>query len=110
IGNSMGGFTGAEVAIQFPSRCAGLVLVSSAGITITNLRRQPTLAGARLVAFAGAWVATRADQVVTRRRLRPLVYGTFLRHPSRIPTDLLYELTHSSGKSGWAAAMDAITY
>src|SRR5438046_1280735 len=32
VGNSMGGFTSAEVAIQFPERAAGLVLVAAAGI------------------------------------------------------------------------------
>jgi pimeloyl-ACP methyl ester carboxylesterase len=109
VGNSMGGFTAAEVAIQFPERAGGLVLVSAAGITITNMRRQPTLAGARLVALAGTWAATRASIVVSRRRLRPLVYGTFIRHPGRIPSDLLYEITQSSGKAGWVDALDALT-
>jgi pimeloyl-ACP methyl ester carboxylesterase len=105
----MGGFTAAEVAIQFPPRAAGLVLVSAAGITITNLRRQPTLVGARLVALAGTWTATRAESLVTRRRIRPLLYGTFIRHSTRIPTDLLYEITQSSGKAGWTDALDALT-
>ena len=31
VGNSMGGFVAAEVAIQFPERVARLVLVSAAG-------------------------------------------------------------------------------
>jgi len=105
----MGGFTSAEVAIQFPARAAGLVLVSAAGITITNVRRQPTLVGARLVALAGTWTATRAEHLVTRPRIRPLIYGTFIRHSTRIPTDLLYEITQSSGKRGWTDALDALT-
>jgi pimeloyl-ACP methyl ester carboxylesterase len=109
FGNSMGGFTAAEVAIQFPERCAGIVLVSAAGITTTDLRRQPTLAGARLVAFLGTWTATRAEHLVTRPRLRPLMYGTFIRHSTRIPTDLLYEITYTSGKEGWLSALDALT-
>jgi pimeloyl-ACP methyl ester carboxylesterase len=109
VGNSMGGFTAAEVAIQFPKRCGGLVLVSAAGITITDVRRQPTLAGARIVALAGTWAATRAERLVTRRRLRPLLYGTFIRHPGRIPTDLAYEITRASGKRGWIDALDALT-
>jgi pimeloyl-ACP methyl ester carboxylesterase len=109
IGNSMGGFTAAEVAIQHPGRCAGIVLVSAAGITVGNLRREPTLVGARLVAMVGTWTATRAEHLVGRRRLRPLVYGTFIRHPTRIPTDLLYEITYTSGKQGWFYAVDALT-
>jgi pimeloyl-ACP methyl ester carboxylesterase len=109
VGNSLGGFTAAEVSIQFPSRAAGLVLVSAAGITITNLRRQPTLTGAKVVAMIGTWTATRAERLVTRRRIRPLMYGTFIRHSTRIPTDLLYEITHSSGRPGWTDALDALT-
>ena len=34
VGNSMGGFVGAEVAIAFPTRVARLVLVSAAGISV----------------------------------------------------------------------------
>jgi pimeloyl-ACP methyl ester carboxylesterase len=109
VGNSMGGFTAAEVGIQFPDRCAGIVLVSAAGITSTDVRRGPTLAGARAVAMIGTWTATRAQHLVARRRLRPLLYGTFIRHPTRIPSDLLYEITYTSGKEGWVPALDALT-
>ncbi len=41
VGNSMGGFVSAETAIQYPSRVERLVLVSAAGISITNLYRRP---------------------------------------------------------------------
>ena len=34
VGNSMGGFIGVELAIQFPARVERLVLVSAAGLTI----------------------------------------------------------------------------
>ena len=43
VGNSMGGFVGAELAIRFPQRVERLVLVSAAGITTTNLYRAPVL-------------------------------------------------------------------
>ena len=108
VGNSTGGFTGTEVAIQHPDRVAGLVLVSAAGITINDLRRQPTMTGARLVAFAGTWAATRAEHLVTRRRTRWLTHGSFIRYPERIPTDLLYEISYTSGKEGWWHTVDAL--
>ena len=38
VGNSMGGFIGAEVAIQFSTRVDKLVLVSAAGLSIENIR------------------------------------------------------------------------
>src|SRR3954452_6638496 len=50
VGNSMGGFISAETAIQFPARVARVVLVSAAGVTTSDLRSRPILAGARVVA------------------------------------------------------------
>src|SRR5919202_6123052 len=50
VGNSMGGFTGAETAIQFPQRVERLVLVSAAGVTTTDPMHEPILAGARVAA------------------------------------------------------------
>ena len=56
VGNSMGGFIAAEVAIQFPERVERLVLVSAAGITSAETvqradpdRRAAIAAGARAV-------------------------------------------------------------
>src|SRR6478672_7523281 len=44
VGNSMGGFIGAEVAIQFPERVKRLVLVSAAGLSIEKQRNDHALA------------------------------------------------------------------
>ena len=41
VGNSMGGFVGADLVIDYPSRVERLVLVSAAGITTNNLYRAP---------------------------------------------------------------------
>ena len=41
VGNSMGGFVGAELALAFPTRVERLVLVSAAGISVTELPRMP---------------------------------------------------------------------
>jgi cis-3-alkyl-4-acyloxetan-2-one decarboxylase len=41
VGNSMGGFVVAEVAIQFPQRVSRLVLVSAAGITSADAFHAP---------------------------------------------------------------------
>src|SRR4051812_17035988 len=53
VGNSMGGFISAETAIQFPARVARVVLVSAAGVTTSDLRARPIMAGARGVAAGG---------------------------------------------------------
>src|SRR3954453_15086806 len=47
IGNSMGGFVGAELALAFPTRVERLVLVSAAGLSQENVRREPVLAVGR---------------------------------------------------------------
>src|SRR5665809_11582 len=41
VGNSMGGYIAAEVAIQFPQRIDQLLLVSAAGITSADVARTP---------------------------------------------------------------------
>src|SRR3954447_14054011 len=45
IGNSMGGFIGAEIAIQHPERVERLALVSAAGLSIGARRNESVLAG-----------------------------------------------------------------
>jgi pimeloyl-ACP methyl ester carboxylesterase len=108
VGNSMGGFTAAETAIQFPERVERMVLNSAAGLTTTDLYHGPILAGARFVATLGTWAATRTDQIVVRKRLRWPVFNTFIRYPDRIPTDLLYEISHTSGRPAFLPALKAI--
>ena len=49
VGNSMGGFIAAEVAIQFPERIDQLVLVSAAGITSADIARAPILTVGRIM-------------------------------------------------------------
>ncbi len=58
IGNSMGGFVGAELALSFPTRVDKLVLISAAGLSTEYVKREPVLAAAR------AWAA-----LITRARL-----------------------------------------
>ena len=108
VGNSMGGFVSAEVAIQFPERVARLALVSAAGITTNDVGRRPIVAGFRIAAAIGTRTAAMSEQVVRRPRLRMPIYSSFIRHPSRIPTDLLYEVTRGAGRPGFMPALHAI--
>jgi pimeloyl-ACP methyl ester carboxylesterase len=108
VGNSMGGFISAETAIQFPARVARMVLVSAAGVTTSDLRSGPILAGARVVAAVATRTAAQSEKVVRRRHLRHLVYHSFIRHPTRIVPELLYEITRGSGRPGFVDALRAI--
>ena len=50
VGNSMGGYIAAEVAIQFPERVSRLVLVSAAGISSAETLQTPILTFGRIAA------------------------------------------------------------
>jgi pimeloyl-ACP methyl ester carboxylesterase len=112
VGNSMGGFISAETAIQFPARVARLVLVSAAGVTTSDLRSGPVLAGARVVAAVATRTAAAAmsERIVRRRHLKHLAYNSFIRHPTRIRSELLYEITRGSGRPGFMDALRAIMH
>jgi pimeloyl-ACP methyl ester carboxylesterase len=109
VGNSMGGFVTAEVAIRYPERVERLALVAAAGISITNLRRRPTLTVARIGVAVGAVTAARRHEIIARERLRHLTMSTVFRHPGRMRADLLYEVLQGSGKPGFFGALDALT-
>ena len=108
VGHSMGGFTGAEFAIQYPQRVERLVLEAAAGISTNDLRREPLLAGARAVAAIMARGAAMSRPFATRPRLRHLALQVAIRHPSRIPADFAWELIEHSGREGFEPALKAI--
>jgi pimeloyl-ACP methyl ester carboxylesterase len=108
VGHSMGGFTAAELAIQYPQRVERLVLEAAAGISTNDVKRDPLVFGARLVAALGSRAAAQSRLVATRPRLRWLALQTVVRHPSRLPADLVYELISHAGREGFLPALDAI--
>jgi pimeloyl-ACP methyl ester carboxylesterase len=113
VGNSMGGFIGAEVAIQFPARVERLVLVSAAGLSIEYQRNEHVLrvlrrTERRLTAWGG-WLASRLDTLVRRRRTRRALLAIVAAHPDRLPGPLSAELLRGSGKPGFVDALDALT-
>ena len=108
VGNSMGGFVSAETAIQFPDRVERLVLISAAGMTTNDVARGPLLAASRVFAMGAAKAAASSKQLVVRPHLRVPMFAQILRYPGRIPPDLLYEITYSSGRKGFAPSLKAI--
>jgi pimeloyl-ACP methyl ester carboxylesterase len=108
VGNSMGGFVAAETAIQFPERVERLVLVSAAGITSSNLRREPAMAWGRAAMMAGSRGAAEKRMAVLRPRLRHLVFSTIMRHPSLIAPEMLWEMSAGGGRSAFRPALEAI--
>ena len=104
VGNSMGGFAAAELAISFPTRVERLVLVSAAGLSIEEASRAPLLVGARVWAGTATWLGARGQSVITRR----LGLQTIVRYPERLSPELTYEITRGAGTPGFVPAMEAL--
>jgi pimeloyl-ACP methyl ester carboxylesterase len=113
VGNSMGGFIAAELAIAFPQRVERLVLVSAAGISTTRdprvTRALPVMSRLQTVLAATAgWVAAKSDTVARRARLRDALMNLVVRHPSRLPAALAAEQIRGAGKPGFIQGLQAV--
>ena len=93
VGNSMGGFVAAEVAVGEPEWVERLMLVSSAGISHATMRRQPVVGAARLLAAADPLFLRLDMQSMRRPGLRKLAFSGVMRHPERIRRELEDELS-----------------
>jgi pimeloyl-ACP methyl ester carboxylesterase len=109
IGNSMGGFIAAEIGINHAEFCDRIVLVSAAGISITNLRRRPVLTTARITAGVTNFFIARRGSLIKRPGLRHAMLGYVIRHPTRLAPDLAYPFMAGSGSPGFIDALDALT-
>lgn len=113
VGNSMGGFISAELAIEDPERVERLVLVSAAGLTIEHQRNDLVLAALRatetVVAAYLGWSVKRSGALVRRPRGRLLMTGFVIKRPDRLPWPLVWEQAKGTGKPGFVAALDALT-
>jgi pimeloyl-ACP methyl ester carboxylesterase len=108
VGNSMGGFVGAELALSFDTRVDRLVLVSAAGLSTEYVARTPSLAMARVLS-AGFPHAMRFESAVVRRpRLRRAAMQFVVRYPEKLSVPLADELVLSSGKPGFVPALKAL--
>jgi len=108
VGNSMGGFVAAELAISFATRVERLVLVSAAGLSIEEASRAPLLAGARVWAGTATWLGARGQSVITRPRARRLGLQMIVRYPEKLSPELTYEITRGAGTAGFVPAMEAL--
>ena len=113
VGNSMGGFIGSELAIQFPARVERLVLISAAGLSIENMRNEHLLAAlhtfdTRLAAYVG-WLGSQSEGLTRRPRSRRAMFGIVAHRPDKLPAPLIAEQIRGSGKPGFVPALDALT-
>ena len=114
VGNSMGGFIAAELAIRYPQRVERLALISPAGISTHQDPRIVHLLPwvrrmERLAAAYGGWVASHSDAVARRPGLRNAFFGMIVPHPRQLPAALVAEQLRGAGKPGLIAAAQAIS-
>lgn len=112
VGNSMGGFTGAELAIEMPTRVEKLVLVSAAGLTTNQMHNERALAvlrrGEALLAHATGWLAKRSEEVCRRPGTRRAALLLVAAHPDRLSPALVAEQVRGAGKPGFMDALEAL--
>ena len=113
VGNSMGGFVAAELAIAYPQRVERLGLVSAAGLSIAELRLEHAARALarieRLVAFYGGWIASRSSMLARRAGLRRLVLSAIAAYPDRLPAPLVAEQVAGAGRPGLLPALRAMS-
>jgi pimeloyl-ACP methyl ester carboxylesterase len=113
VGNSMGGFIGAEVAIKFPQRVEQLVLVSAAGISIEHQRNDVALDALYRTERIGKLVMTRialaSDELARRPGLRKALLRFVAAHPDQLDPRLVAEQIRGTGTPGFLPALDALT-
>jgi pimeloyl-ACP methyl ester carboxylesterase len=113
VGNSMGGFIGAEIAIQFSTRVDKLVLVSAAGISIEHQRNEPVLHVLErlddVLILGTGWLATRSAMLAGRPRARRQMMKLVAHRADDLPAPLIAEQVMGSGKPGFVPALDALT-
>jgi pimeloyl-ACP methyl ester carboxylesterase len=109
IGNSMGGFIGAELALAFPTRVKTLVLVSAAGLSVDSMKKEPLLTIARLMSLGVKSAGDSAStEVVRRPRLRRVFLQLVVRYPERLSVPLASELVRGGASAGLVGGLDAV--
>jgi pimeloyl-ACP methyl ester carboxylesterase len=108
VGNSMGGFIGAELALSFDTRVDRLVLVSAAGLSTEHLARGPALVLARVVTAGVPYTRRFESAVVRRPRLRRAGMQWVVRYPEKLSVPLAQELVLSFGRPGFVPALKAL--
>ena len=112
VGNSMGGFISAELAIAFPQRVERLVLVSAAGMSTYGDPREALAAQYCAGSNRRSRRSPRGERSMqTRspagRRCASAILGDCVSHPGRLPAPMAAELVRGAGKPGFMQAIAA---
>ena len=106
VGNSMGGFVAAEVAVRLPARADHLVLVAAAVLWNERRRARPLVTLEKVTRGYGAWLFAQWELAHRRPRLRGVALSSAgIRHPLRLPPELTWEIMSGTGAPGFSDAL-----
>ncbi len=108
VGNSMGGFIGAELALAFPTRVKKLALVSAAGLSVEGMKKEPLLTVGRLLSFTAKGANNQTSQLIKRPGLRRLFLQIVVRYPEKLSIPLATELVAGGSSEGLVGGLDAV--
>ncbi len=92
VGNSMGGFVCAEVAVSQPQAVERLALVSAAGVSHARMMRAPAETAGRMARAAAPFALRRYEQGLRRPRIRKRMIAHIVHRPGQMRRELLWEL------------------
>ena len=107
VGNSMGGFISAELAVEFPERVERLVLVDAAGMVPALRHRARTAAVLEVTGFMGARLAAAYPTLAARPGLRRLALGFVAARPEKLSADLALEAVFAPVTPAYRQALHA---
>lgn len=108
IGNSMGGYVCAALAVRRPSRVERLVLVDPACLSITRGSQLHLRGFVRLLSALGTSGTLAERRMLRRPGFRHLMLGGMVRHPTRIEMDVICEQLDGTGAPAFRQSMAAL--
>jgi pimeloyl-ACP methyl ester carboxylesterase len=108
VGNSMGGYIAAELAIERPELVSRLTLVAAAGVSQMEANAGYVMTVAKAMGLATTMDLARLRATARRPRLRHLALAFVVRHPTRLRSDLAFEgFMSGTGRPGFEPALRA---
>jgi pimeloyl-ACP methyl ester carboxylesterase len=109
VGNSMGGFISAEVAVSEPTAVERLVLVGAAGVSHARMYRAPAETMGRMARAAAPFAVRYRERTLRRPGLRHRVFRNLFYKPTALRPELVLEISKFGLESpGLVAALRAL--
>jgi pimeloyl-ACP methyl ester carboxylesterase len=107
MGNSLGGWIAADVAVREPERVGALVLVDAGGVVPTFAERRKALAMMEGAARMAPYAHRFRSVIASRRHLRSLTLRSTFARPADVAADLIYMALPAAPDPGFSAALVA---